>query len=335
MSKLNQGVCLYAFTTLVVLFTCAAAFAAEPAYDPLKIEESDLPEPLELVVNDDSRSREIPILVHLPKDSSPAPVVLFSHGLGGTRGGNAYMGKHWAGRGYAAIFLQHPGSDDSVWRNERPLRRMAAMKDAAGFENFMLRVKDVLTVLDQLIKWNNEDGHALKGRMDLERVGMSGHSFGAVTTQAVSGQTFTRGGVSLTDKRIKAAIAFSPSGPRDGGDPGAAFGQVAIPWMLMTGTKDVALIGTTDVKSRLSVFPGLPAGRKYELVLDRAEHSAFTDRALPGDREKRNPNHHRVIVALSTAFWDAYLRDDAAAKSWLDGDGPRNLLESDDRWQTK
>jgi predicted dienelactone hydrolase len=245
------------------------------------------------------------------------------------------MGKHWAARGYVAVFLQHPGSDDSVWRNERPLRRMAAMKQAAGFENFMYRVKDVPAALDQLEAWNNEDDHALKGRMDLERVGMSGHSFGAVTTQAVSGQTFPRGGPSLTDKRIKAAIAFSPSGPRDAGEPGAAFGKVAIPWMLMTGTKDVALIGTTDVKSRLSVFPNLPAGGKYELVLDRAEHSAFTDRALPGDREKRNPNHHRVILALSTAFWDAFLRDDAAAKSWLDGDGPRKLLESDDRWQTK
>ena len=89
------------------------------------------------------------------------------------------------------------------------------------------------------------------------------------------------------------------------------------------------------MKSRLAVFPALPPGGKYELVLDRAEHSVFTDRPLPGDTEKRNPNHHRVILALSTAFWDAYLRDDAAAKAWLDGDGPRSVLEKDDRWQRK
>jgi hypothetical protein len=71
------------------------------------------------------------------------------------------------------------------------------------------------------------------------------------------------------------------------------------------------------------------------LVLDGAEHSAFTDRSLPGDRKPRNPNHHRAILALSTAFWDAYLREDDVARTWLDGDGPRTVLEPKDRWQRK
>jgi hypothetical protein len=164
---------------------------------------------------------------------------------------------------------------------------------------------------------------------------MSGHSFGAVTTQAVSGQTFPLGGTSLTDKRIKAAISFSPSSPRKGIEPRQAFSGVKIPWMLMTGTKDVAPIGDQDVKSRLSVFPARPSGGKYELVLDNAEHSVFTERPLPGEKEKRNPNHPRVILALSTAFWDAYLRDDAQAKAWLDGDGPKHVLEAGDKWQMK
>jgi putative SOS response-associated peptidase YedK len=70
-------------------------------------------------------------------------------------------------------------------------------------------------------------------------------------------------------------------------------------------------------------------------VLDRAEHSAFTDRALPGDHEPRNPNHHRAILALSTAFWDAWLRNDASAKAWLEGKGPRSILEPKDKWQFK
>jgi predicted dienelactone hydrolase len=163
---------------------------------------------------------------------------------------------------------------------------------------------------------------------------MSGHSFGVLTTQAVSGQSLPFGNLSFTDPRIKAAIIFSPSTPRRG-DPREAFGNVKIPWMLMTGTKDLAPIGGADMKSRLGVFPVLPPGSKYEVVLYKAEHSAFTDRALPGDTEKRNPNHHRAILALSTAFWDACLRGDAAAKVWLDGDGPGRVLEKEDRWQAK
>jgi hypothetical protein len=47
----------------------------------------------------------------------------------------------------------------------------------------------------------------------------------------------------------------------------------------------------------------------------------------------RNPNHHRVILALSTAFWDAYLRGDAQALAWLNGSGPRSVLEAADLWQ--
>jgi hypothetical protein len=129
---------------------------------------------------------------------------------------------------------------------------------------------------------------------------------------------------------------MSPSPPRRG-QPAAAFGKVAIPWLLMTGTHDAAL-GVSDVTpgQRLTVFPALPPGRKYQLVLDRAEHSAFSERARPADQNPRNPNHHRAILALSTAFWDATLRADAAAQAWLDDDqAVRNVLEPNDQWSRK
>ena len=322
---------------LIISFLLFAgrATAADSSYGPLAIPARFTPETLDLTVHDAGRKRDIPIRVYLPLEKSPVPVVLFSHGLGGSREGSVYLGNHWAVRGYVAVFLQHPGSDTSVWKDKPVGQRMEAMQKAAGVQNFLLRVKDVPAVLDQLDRWNKTDGHVLAGRLDLMRVGMSGHSFGALTTQAVSGQTIGPGKLSFTDPRITAAIAFSPSSPRQGGDPDQAFGNVKIPWMLMTGTKDVAPIGDADMQSRLSVFPALPPSCKYELVLYGAEHSAFTDRALPGDTEKRNPNHRRAILALSTAFWDTYLGGDTAARAWIDGNGPRSVLEKQDRWQTK
>jgi predicted dienelactone hydrolase len=209
---------------------------------------------------------------------------------------------------------------------------MQAMTQAASFENFLLRVEDVPAVLNQLETWNADKSNPLSGRLELKRVGMSGHSFGAVTAEAVSGESFPAGGQRFTDRRIRAAIAFSPSAPR-AGHPDEAFGAVKIPWMLMTGTKDEAAIGHADLKSRLSVYPALCSAPKYQVVLYNAEHSVFTDRALPGDHEPRNPNHHRVILALSTAFWDAYLRGDAGALAWLNSAGPRSVMEPDDAWQ--
>ena len=307
---------------------------ADDGYDPLQTRAAATAEVVERDVVDGERRRTVPVRLYLPEARRAAPVVLFSHGLGGSNRGNAFLGAHWAARGYVVVFVQHPGSDESVWRDLPPAQRRDALRDAADVGNFLERVRDVPAVLDALARWNAARGDALRARLDLEHVGMSGHSFGAITTQAVSGQRFLGGRRDFSDPRIDAAVMFSPSAPRRGGTD-AAFAGVSRPWLLMTGTRDTALIGDATVESRLAVYPALPPGDKYELVLDRAEHSAFTDRALPGDREARNPNHHRAILALSTAFWDAYLRGDAAARVWLQGDAARAVLESADRWQRK
>ncbi len=318
---------------LFVLPACVAPVFAD--YDPLAVEAATnrTGRVIDLAITDSDRDREIPVRVFLPVGTEAAPIVLFSHGLGGNREGNAYMGEHWSDRGYVCVFLQHPGSDDSVWRGIGIRERMQALNAAANLENFMLRVEDVHAVIDQLEIWNEQTGHALHGRLDVAHIGMSGHSFGAHTTQGVSGQNFPIVGQRYTDDRIDAAAAFSPSAPARG-DAGNAFGSVSIPWLLMTGTDDTSPIGNATVETRLDVYPHLPRNiAHYELVLNEAEHSAFTDRALPGDRLTRNANHHRSILAISTAFWDAYLREDAEAVQWLQGNGPRSILEPEDRWQ--
>lgn len=315
--KRGVRICSMCLLVAIEALVTGPATAQAEVYDPLTVSGRRSPDQLELVVNDAGRQRAIPILVYLPAQEAPAPVVLFSHGLGGSRHGSSYLGRHWSARGYVAVFIQHPGSDVSVWQDEPVRERLQALHRAANLQNTVLRVQDVPAVMDQLEAWDAIDGHALAGRMNLERIGMSGHSFGAVTTQVVSGQSAVAGLASFTDPRIKAAIAFSPSSPRRG-RPERAFGRVTIPWMLMIGTQDTSPTGNADVASRLAMFPALPPGGKYELALDAAEHSAFTERALPGDTGPRNPNHHRAILALSTAFWDAWLRDDAAARAWLE-----------------
>jgi len=310
-----------------------APILCHAGYDPLEAKFQMKPRALELVVHDETRSREIPVRIYFEEQKSPAPVVLFSHGLGGSREGNAFLGQHWALRGYVAVFVQHPGSDTSVWQDKPKQDRLDAMRGAISLETFKARVEDIHAVLDALSPWNADKAQPLFGRLDLDAIGMSGHSFGAITTEALSGEHFPLTGTRFTDSRIKAAIAFSPSVPRHG-EVAQAFGEVKIPWLLMTGTKDVVpALGRTDLQSRLAVYPALHGAPKYQAVLNNAEHSAFTDRTLPGDHEPRNPNHHRVMLALTTAFWDAYLRHDAAALSWLNGDGPRGILEKADEWQ--
>ncbi len=288
-------------------------------YDPMQ-EKDHASKIRDLTLHDGKR--DVPIRIYLPPhQTGPAPVVLFSHGLGGSREMSAYLGMHWSNRGYVVVALQHPGSDVSVWQDKKPGQRLGALKSAANGEQLKARVGDVKFVLDELT--------TMKGvQVDMTRVGMSGHSFGAVTTQAVSGQVYPLVGRSWTDARIQAAIAFSPSVPR-AGDRAKAFAQVKIPWMLMTGTEDVAPVGGMTVQDRLAVYPLLPPGGKYELVMKDAKHSVFTERVA------QDPRYHVEILSFSTAFWDAYLRGDGAARAWLDGAGAKAALGAEDTWQHK
>lgn len=305
---------------------------AQAQYDPLKIPSSFKPTHTDITLKDADRKRDLPIRVYLPESKKPQPVVIFSHGLGGARTNNAYLGNHFAARGYVVIFTQHIGSDESVWQGVPMRERMSAMKRAASAQNLQLRVQDIHFLLTQLNSLNAKNP-TFKGRFDLNQIGMSGHSFGAGTTQSVSGQTYSALKEQWTDQRIDAAIMYSPSFPARGGDK--AFASVAIPWLVMTGTEDGGLVGDQTPASRAKVFPALKPGNKFEVILFGAEHNAFGERSLPGEKGNRNPNHHKVILGVSTAFWDAFLRQDSAAKAWLNGKGPRSIMEPKDTWKKK
>lgn len=303
------------------------------SYDPLEIDTSSPIVRVDLEVRDNERERTIPIRVIMPAGAQNLPVVLFSHGLGGSRANNMFLADHWARRGYVAVFLQHPGSDQDLWRNTPPGQRMATLQAAANSRQAILRYRDVPAVLNQLERWNMSRDHLLEGAFRSGPVGMSGYSFGAHTTQGVSGQTFPIG--SFREPRVAAAILFSPTLPESPNNPERFLSEVDIPWLILTGTEDHSPIGRTTPEARMAVFPALPPDDKYEVVFYGARHSAFGDHQLPGDRGRRNPNHHRVMLALTTAFWDAYILEHNEALKWLQGEGPSSLLEPNDRWQTK
>lgn len=337
MRPIQKGHIMKSLPVTLAILTAAilsvtSAIQAE-TYNPLEKPKTKLPEPIDVRIQDTSRQRDIPLRIYLPTQTKPAPVVLFSHGLGGARTGSQYLGKHWAARGYVVVYLQHHGSDETIWKDVALGRRMQALKGAASLQSSLDRYQDVATVLDQLTQWNDDKKERFHQRFDLAHIGMSGHSFGAVTTQGVSGQSWRIMGQRFTDPRIKAAVMFSPS-VQGRANPEQSFGQVSIPWLLLTGTKDTSPINDTTVENRRQVYPGLPDTiDKYELVLFDAQHSAFSDGRQRLGVPKRNPKHHPVILAVTTAFWDTYLKQNQDARKWLQGKPFREQLAPQDEWQ--
>lgn len=83
-------------------------------------------------------------------------MILFSHGLGGSRNGCEYIRTYWTARGYATIFLHHPGSDESLLDGLSPSQALRTLRSAATRKNLNLRVDDVTDVLDAMATWNSD-----------------------------------------------------------------------------------------------------------------------------------------------------------------------------------
>ena len=108
---------------------------------------------LDLDLFDSSRQRPVPARVYLPHRASPSqpvPLVVFSHGLGGSRLGYSYLGRYWADAGIASLHPQHVGSDNRLWQGN-PLDLLQRLQAAARESEALARVLDVRFVLDHVL----------------------------------------------------------------------------------------------------------------------------------------------------------------------------------------
>ncbi|HPD83506.1 MAG: hypothetical protein R3D88_05650 [Alphaproteobacteria bacterium] len=249
------------------------------------------------------------------------PVVLWSHGLGGSVDGAAFLSRYIASHGYIVVHLQHHGTDSSLWEGKpgHPwdiIRSQHIPRSAT-----MNRFKDVPFVLDQLPKWmadNEEVGQIA----DLNVIGMSGHSFGALTTQVMAGMVFPdeQGRLrSYKEPRFKAGILYSPGPIEHLGldEPRDIYSSIDLPLFHMTGTDDNSPVENWDYKKRLVVYENTKKVDKHLLIIKDGDHMVFN-----GSRGKlgQNPNrekHERIIKIAALAYWDAMLKNDSAAKAWL------------------
>jgi predicted dienelactone hydrolase len=266
--------------------------------------------------HDKERSRPVPVKIYAPATGEgPFPVIVFSHGLGGSREGYEYLGRHWASWGYVSVHVDHLGSDTAALKKGG--RLLADLREAAGDKrNAIARPLDVRFVLDQLEKLN-QGGSPLSHRLDLTRIGMAGHSFGSWTTMAVAGQRFGQE-TAFTEPRVKAAI----------------FRDVHIPILHMTGTEDDSPVGDTKAAERRIPYDHIQGADQYLVTFQGGDHMIFSGRRFEAERPK-DPLFHSLILQGTTAFWDTYLKGDAAAKAWLAQGGYAAVLGKDGKLEEK
>ncbi len=287
--------------------------------------------------SDPARQRPVPVKMYIPQGApGPWPVVVFSHGLGGSRDGFGYLAKHWASHGYLVVHPQHLGSDSSLWQDvPKPVGWWNMWRAAREPQNLLNRPQDVSFVIDRLQELNR--GGPLSGRLDLGRLAVAGHSFGALTSLLIAGQVLSgpRGTLSLADPRPRAFIALSPPVLRQEGGHGRSYANIALPGLHMSGSRDETRLGVTAADERRIPYDRIRLADQYLMFFDGADHRSFLGHPAGPDRPQRDPRFQQLIKMSTSAFLDAYLKNDPEAKAWLRGPGVKKALAKDGVWEFK
>ena len=272
--------------------------------------------------------RRVPMKLHVPQQKGKSPVVVFSHGGGGNWDANFAQANHLASHGYAVLCLEHVGSNTE--RMKEGLRFMDNVKAMTRSSSEVLgRPKDVSFALDTAEEWNRTHP-MLKGRLDLDRVGVMGHSFGAYTTLVVCGARPAldwltppvppgKGlGPDLSDPRVLAGVVLSPQGPGEPFFLETSYASVKKPLLGITGSRDKQQGAPPEHRRRF--FELLPPGGKIFIWLANADHLGFSDSNGSGRRplpSKSRTDAQPLVRAATLFFFNATLRGDKDAEKDL------------------
>ncbi|MCG7385697.1 prolyl oligopeptidase family serine peptidase [Paenibacillus sp. ACRRY] len=244
------------------------------------------------------------------------PVLLFSPGVRSARFQSMTAIEELVSHGYIVVGIDHPYTSARV---TFPDGHAVAYKTDPEFgtsqelyqynvKGVGIRAADASFVLDTLTLWNSHDPNGLlQGKLDLDRVGIFGHSYGGATTAETLAQ----------DDRFSAGLSLE----------GGFWGEVSKaalkqPFMyIMSG--ETAKSFAPDATEKDNVFypefePDLDhvmthsLNDTYYLTVDGFFHQSFTDISLISPRmfaRGMTPEHNVDITRSYTlAFFDRYLK---------------------------
>jgi predicted dienelactone hydrolase len=306
--------------------TAVKTGVVDPAADGYKLETGPLTisEVPDIVVHDAARNKVLHVRIFYPVTQGKYPVIVFSHGAGGSQNCCEALTRHWATYGYVTL---QPTHNDSVVQRRKsgdealgfPQAVREALKNPALWES---RPQDITFLLNALPDLQKRVG-GLSDKLDLNRIGVSGHSMGSYTAEAVGGALVdlpNHPAASFSDPRAKAILCLSPQGPNQFGLTARSFDKITLPFIGITGSLD-SLGPVASPAWHKIPFERSQPDDKYELFITGANHMSFiTAESLLPARSSQAAAIFGYTNSASLAFWDAYLKDDPAAKQFLQSD---------------
>ena len=262
------------------------AGTATPVTGVVTLDVVDPSRPTEPVVSSElaALQRVLPTTVYLPAGGEPAPLIVFSHGLGGSPEKFTRLHSAWSDAGFVVAAPRFPLTSDA---NPRHTDEVGDVANQPG---------DVSAVLDAVLAATADPASPLFGRVDAQRLGAAGMSLGGATTYGVLfnecciDDRFTAG-------MVLAGAVLVYTGANDLGRP--------LPMLVVHGDNDLAL----DVQFAQFAFEEL-GGPAWLVTLLGGDHAGpFEDPETPWDD---------LVERTTVTYWDAFLRNDPAALATLD-----------------
>jgi predicted dienelactone hydrolase len=239
------------------------------------------------------------------------PLVVFSHGNGGSRNQNTFWCDYLASHGYIVVSADHTGNARWTIINGKPIQAQGSERANSAKD----RPLDVSFLLDQMILWDKGGDKRFSGRIDTGHAAITGMSFGSFTAHWASDK----------DPRFKAVIAMS-------GAP-ASHTNLTVPSLRMLGTEDrtIGVAGNIAIRDNHAKH----TGPSYLLELKNGGHYSFTDMFKinkhfgdgVGEGKRRDSSEpfeftgmeatYKIINAYSVAFLGYYLRGEKEYSTFL------------------
>jgi predicted dienelactone hydrolase len=209
-----------------------------------------------------STQRILPVTVWTPIEAGDRlPLIVYSHGFTGNRREMVYLLEHLAGYGYVVAGLDFPLTHG----------------EAAGGANYLdlaSQPGDVRFLIDSLLAEGSDTAFA--GRIDPERIGLAGLSYGGLTTTLLTFHPRE------ADRRVKGAVSIA--GPAEMFTAGFFSGD-APPFLMIAGTEDAFVPYDGNAENLLAKAPAASL-----LTIEAGTHLGFVEFASTWMRFSDNPD---------------------------------------------
>lgn len=213
----------------------------------------------------------------------PFPLIAFSHGSGGEPNQSRYLVQYLASHGFVVVAPPHPGSRASE----------CALACGLPEESTLNRPHEIMAAVAFVLAESEQPGALLEGAADETRIGMTGHSYGGLTTLLIMGGEYK--------DRFRAGAAMAPVAND------AASMNITAPFMMLAGQRDT-LVPIASTRSTYGVVP--EDTERYFLWFEKAGHYAYNDACVVGCSEPdslEQARAHELINTHITAFLQTHV----------------------------